>query len=123
MTNGTVELGPIDPEDFERWHEIRRQAFGATNPFDPDVYGRVPADLALGAYVNGVLNAATVVHAYRQTWNGARIPCGGVGGVVVAPEARGRGLARRLLGAHMAAMVDRGQPLAALYPTTASLYR
>lgn len=120
---GTVEIGPIEAEHFERWHDIRRQAFGGTDVFDPAIYHGIPADRVLGAFVDGVLSASTVTHPYRQTWAGAGIPCGGVSGVVVAPEARGRGLARRLIGAQLSEMAERGEVIAALYPTTASLYR
>lgn len=123
MTSQPVEIGPITSADFERWHDIRRQAFGTTETFDPDLYARIPPERVLGAFVGGTLMAATVVHAYRQTWAHTPVPCGGVSGVIVAPEARGRGAARELLRAHLAAMSERGEVLAALYPTTASLYR
>lgn len=123
MTSGTVEIGPISPEHFERWDDIRRQAFGGTDAYDAAFYEAIPADRVRGASVDGVLCAAVVTHSYEQTWGGVAVPCGGLSGVVVAPEARGRGLARRLVQAHLDQMSERGQVVSVLYPTTASLYR
>jgi predicted acetyltransferase len=48
---------------------------------------------------------------------------GGVASVVVHPDARGGGLAHRLLKHLLAVMAERGQPVSALFPTVAPLYR
>lgn len=51
------------------------------------------------------------------------MPCAGVSGVAVAPEARGRGAARRMLAETFARMEPRGDAIACLFPTTSALYR
>jgi len=59
----------------------------------------------------------------RQYWHGRAVPMAGVGGVKVAPEARGRGVGRALMTGLLAAMADQGFALSTLYPATAQVYR
>jgi len=47
----------------------------------------------------------------------------GVGGVKVAPEARGRGVGRAMMTALLREMAERGYALSVLYPATARIYR
>ena len=63
--------------------------------------------------------------AFRMTtWlEGRQIPIGGVASVGVAPEARGRGVARALLRAIDEELRARGAPLALLYPFRHRFYR
>jgi predicted acetyltransferase len=65
----------------------------------------------------------TGVHRFEQWFGGRAVPCGGVAGVMVAPDQRGSGLSRLMLAAAAEATRAHGEPIAALYPTTASLYR
>ncbi|MCB9676908.1 MAG: GNAT family N-acetyltransferase [Alphaproteobacteria bacterium] len=54
---------------------------------------------------------------------GSSIPLHGVAGVFVVPEARGRGLGRRLMEAYVGELAERGIALSALYASTRALYR
>lgn len=107
-------------------HEIRwdlgRQAFGATDPFDPDRPGVEP-ERSVCAYEGDRLAGGVVTIDFSMFWSGAPVPCGGVSGVVVRPEDRGRGLAKAMLRESFDRMAARGEVIAALYPTTATLYR
>lgn len=117
-----VTIESLRPGDAERrWH-AGRQAFGGTAEFDP---GRptLPDDQHVAAYDGDDLLGAMVTLDFVQTWGGAPVPCGGLSGVVVSPEARGLGLAKRMLAESFVRMGRRGQVVSALYPTTASLYR
>lgn len=108
--------------DLEAQHGLARQAFNAQVPYDPEV--PVPsADRIVAGYDGDELVGAVVTLDFDMTWAGQPIPCGGVSGVAVAPEHRGVGIARRLMRESLERMRDRGEVLAALYPTTASLYR
>lgn len=108
--------------DAAAQHALSRQAFNAPYPFDPEM--PVPAsDRIVCAYDGDRLVGAVVTLDFEMTWRGTSIPCGGVSGVAVGPEDRGHGVARRLLVESLGRMRDRGEVLAALYPTTASLYR
>lgn len=109
--------------DAERWHALRRQAFVSTAAFDAAAYATIDPDRAVVAEVDGTMCAVMVTLPFEQTWGWRRVPCGGLSGVTVAPEARGLGLAKEMLRRSLLAMRDRGDAISALYPTTASLYR
>lgn len=112
----------VRPGDGERHHALMRQAFGGTNAYDPD--GPPPdPDQMVCAYDGDRMVGSVLTFDFAMTWGGRAVPCGGVSGVVVAPEARGRGAAQRMLRESFDRMDRRGQVLSALYPTTASLYR
>lgn len=110
------------PGDEARRHALGRQAFGATNPFDPDAPALDP-ERTVCAYAGDLLVGTVITLDFAMTWGGRAVPCGGVSGVVVAPEARGRGAARHMLAESFRRMAERGEVISALYPTTASLYR
>lgn len=112
----------LRPGDEERRHALGRLAFGGTIPYDPDAPTLAP-ERVVAAYDGDRLLGAVVTLDFDQFWGGARLACGGVSGVVVAPEARGRGLVRRMLFESLRRMADRGDVVSALYPTTATLYR
>jgi predicted acetyltransferase len=58
----------------------------------------------------------------RQFYGGVSVPLAGIAGVGVAPEARGRGVAKSMLLRTLAELRET-TPLAALYASTTSLYR
>lgn len=108
--------------DEAQRHDLRRQAFGPTDLFDPDL-AVPPAERTVAAYVDDVLMGTVVALDFTTTWGGAPVPGAGVSGVTVRPEMRGRGLARALLAETFDRMRARGDQVAILYPTTATLYR
>ena len=110
------------PGGRERFHALMRQAFGGTQAFDPDSPATDP-DKIVCAYDGDLLVGSVMTFDFAMTWGGRPVRCGGVSGVTVAPEARGAGAAKRMLDESFDRMDRRGQAVAALYPTTASLYR
>ncbi|MEM7274752.1 MAG: GNAT family N-acetyltransferase [Actinomycetota bacterium] len=113
---------PTD-RDLEPAARLRAQAFQVDpGPVDPD--RPLPSNdrlhvARLGDRIVGTLT----VWPFGQWFGGRSVPMGGVAGVAVAPEARGRGVARRLLTDALAAMRNRGEVISTLYPTTSTLYR
>jgi predicted acetyltransferase len=118
-------MGPDDDSEAEL--DLGHRAFG------PPVRDRdamlaeqrhhVAAGTLLGAWDGDVLVGAARVHDMRQWWGGRALPMGGVGGVKVAPEARGQGIGRALMTELLALMARRGYVLSVLYPATAHIYR
>ncbi len=58
-----------------------------------------------------------------QYFGGRSVPMGGLSGVGVAPDRRGRGLGRTVVSASLLAMHERGDVISSQFPTTASMYR
>jgi predicted acetyltransferase len=58
-----------------------------------------------------------------QYFGGVSVPLLGIAGVAVAPERRGRGLARGMMTAALQQAAESGTSLAGLYASTQSLYR
>jgi predicted acetyltransferase len=85
---------------------------------DPIADGR-----SFGAFDGDRPAGAATFHDMRQWWCGRAVPMAGVARVQVAPEDRGRGVARRLMAALLPEVAERGYPLSALYPATTPLYR
>ena len=120
VSPGSIEL--LGPDDLRPAWELSRLAFGGDPAGSPperpgpyDVYGVRDA--------RGRLVGKAAPQDYSQYWGGRAVPMGGVAGVAVHPDARGSGVASRLL-RHLAdRMVERGQPISALFPTISALYR
>lgn len=116
----TVES--IRDGDHAQRHELARQAFGMTDAFDQQLPVPEP-DRVVCAYDGDRLLGAVVTLDFAMSWAGAPVPCGGLTGVVMGAEARGRGIARALVEESLDRMLGRGEVLSALYPTTSTLYR
>ena len=121
-TASGLSIESIRPGDEPQRHRLRRQAFGATGEHDAEAPTLAP-DQVVCAYDGDRLVGAVVTLDFAMTWGGRAVPCGGVSGVVVGAEARGRGAAQAMLQESLRRMADRGQVVSALYPTTAELYR
>ncbi len=122
MDRTDVEIVSLRDGDWETIWDLGRQAFGETTPFDPELPA-VEADRVVAAYDHDRVMGTVKTIGFEMFWNGGSIACGGVSGVVVRPEDRGRGLAKSMLRESFDRMAARGEVLAALYPTTATLYR
>lgn len=72
---------------------------------------------------NGTV-VATSMRAPMGVWLGGRsVPQVGIAGVAVAPEARGRGLAREVMRRCLLEMAELGEPVSTLYSAMHPLYR
>ena len=117
-----ITVESIRPEsDEDRW-DLGGQAFGGTDAYDATRPSPEP-DRIVAAYDDDRLVGTVASLDFAMTWGDGQVPCAGVSGVVVRPEDRGRGIAKAMLRESFDRMRDRGEVLAALYPTTATLYR
>lgn len=115
-------LRSLRPEDLEQAWELDRYAFNA-----PDERRRLflrwdPARL-VGAFEDGRLVAQAGAIGFGQFFGGRSVPMGGLSSVAVAPDQRGRGLAKRVIRGVLRAMHGRGEVISSLYPATTALYR
>ncbi|MCL2202765.1 MAG: GNAT family N-acetyltransferase [Defluviitaleaceae bacterium] len=75
-----------------------------------------------GAFEKGKLLSALTINPYTLRMNGHEVKMGGIGGVATLPEARGRGLVRKLMGPVFDAMREAGQVYSFLYPFSFAYY-
>lgn len=119
MTDATIRP-QSDAEKAAAW-ELGRLAFGGS-PGEPPAFD--PAMHMHGAFDATGRLVATATDLEHGYWYGGRlVPGAGIAGVVVAPEARGGGLLRPLLGSLLAAARERGALISALFPSTSAPYR
>jgi predicted acetyltransferase len=116
-----VEIRALDPDDLDAVHDLWVRAFGPSSADGGRTRRAIEEGRILGVYDGPRLTATGYYHAFDQWWHGRAVPMGGVGGVCVAPEDRGRGVGRRLAVA-LLDLMD-GRPLSALFPATAPVYR
>jgi predicted acetyltransferase len=76
-----------------------------------------------GMFDADVLAAKANDRAYQSMIGGRPVPTAGVAGVAVAPEYRGRGLARQMMRHLLTGARDRGAVVASLFRTAPALYR
>lgn len=117
-----ITYGVATPDEGEALFALARQAFGNTMPYDPDL-PTAPAERVRVARLNGRPVSKVAVLDMGQFVNGGRVSMAGVTSVTAAAEVTGRGVTKRLLSDALGDAVERGEPIATLFPTTASLYR
>jgi GNAT superfamily N-acetyltransferase len=117
------ELRTLDPDDLAALSDLRALAFGGPRRELTPALLTVPAERTVAAYDGSRLVGTVAVLDFVQWFGGRAVPCGGVAGVTIAPDRRGSGLARALLGEATARMRRGGKVISSLYPTTAALYR
>jgi len=119
------EVRPLTPEDQIPAWKLGSIAFGYHDrPMPEDWKSDIPGRYTLGAFDGaGRLVAKAVDRAQEQWFGGRAVATSGVAGVAVAPELRGKGLARLVLTRLLAAARDRGAAISTLFPTVPFPYR
>lgn len=123
-----MEIRKITPEERIYYTAINEQVFLDGQRWDvraalkapPENKGKSPV---WAAFEKGKMLSAMVVHGYQWRMNGCEASMGGIGGVVTVPEARGRGLVRRLFAPAFDEMHESGQVYSFLYPFHFGYYR
>jgi predicted acetyltransferase len=119
-----VTVRPVADDELEAaWH-LGRIAFGGGATPPSWVLQPMPGWSRLGAFDGrGRLVGKATDLGHEQWWGGRRVPTADVGGVAVAPEARGGGIGRLLLTTLLELGRDRGAAVSALFPTVSAVYR
>jgi predicted acetyltransferase len=117
-----VEIRSLREDELEQAWELDRYAFNSPAAHR-DLFLRWDPSRLVGAFEGGRLVALTGGLGFGQFFGGRSVPMGGLSSVSVAPDRRGRGLARQVIREVLRAMRERGEVISSLYPATTSLYR
>jgi predicted acetyltransferase len=118
-----LELRELTDGDVAEVTLLTRRSFGfpATERPDPD---HLPTGQTNhGAFLGGRLVGQAFDLHDQQWWGGRLLGSADLAGVAVAPEARGRGVARALVGRFLEHARDRGAVVSALFPSISTVYR
>ncbi|MEU0521070.1 GNAT family N-acetyltransferase [Streptosporangium sp. NPDC006007] len=123
-----MQLRDLTLDDLDAVMDNRTRAFGLLSEAEQEVWRRLVVPMLGGGRYLGLVDGPRLVATSRiadftQWWHGRPISMGGVASVTVAPEDRGRGVARTLMQATLDRCADLGHPVSALYPATTPLYR
>ncbi|MFJ2087156.1 enhanced intracellular survival protein Eis [Micromonospora chokoriensis] len=120
----TPHVRELTADDLDAAWDLGRFAFGNTSERAASTRVAVPGLTRYGAFdeAGRLVGKAVDLH-HDQWWSGRAVSAADVAGVAVAPEARGRGVARAMLTALLRGARERGAAVSALYPTVAAPYR
>ena len=125
-TMGPITFGPpCDDADRRRYAALCEYAFWDEPAAEPDiswVTNDGPAIFRLARRDDRIIGGAVVTPA-GQWFGGRCVPSALIGGVAVAPEARGGGIGAALVADYLRAAREAGCAISALYPATYGLYR
>lgn len=128
QTTSSLRTRDLTSDDLDAAFDVRSRSFGPLKPsmrdwWDDIQHESIKERRAIGVFDGQRLLAHAKVRSYQQFWGGRSMPMGGVAGVVVAPDARGRGVGSYLMTAIAHRSRELGDLVSALYPATIPLYR
>jgi predicted acetyltransferase len=119
-----VTIRTATPDDLEPVARLIQRGFTPTPGAAPDLdRPRIDDDRRLVAELDGRLVGHLGAWPLAHWFGGRRVATAGISAVVVAPEARGRGVGTALVRAGLEAARERGEPLSTLFPLTRGIYR
>ncbi|MBY5161123.1 GNAT family N-acetyltransferase [Salsipaludibacter albus] len=120
-----MDVRLLRPDEAHAALQLRVAAFTSAMHVDPDDVADdyVPDDHRLVAVEGDRVVGHAAAWPFGQSFGGRVVPMGGVGGVAVAPDRRGRGIGSALLASLLELMADRGLVVSSLYPSTSAPYR
>ncbi|MGK7950921.1 MAG: enhanced intracellular survival protein Eis [Xenococcaceae cyanobacterium] len=110
-------------QEIDRLGEIIRQCFGSSFSDWERYFNRIGAENFRILRQEDQTSAGLAIYPMGQWFGGKIVPMGGIAAVGVAPEARGKGVARELLTSTIQELYNSQIPISALYPATQTLYR
>ena len=115
-------------DDLDAEIDLRHRAFGPMDGADrqywrDEMLTRIAAGAQYGVWDDGQLIGSARYYRMWQYWHGRPVPMAGVGGVKVAPEARGGGIGRALMTELLGVLARSGFALTVLFPATLRIYR
>jgi predicted acetyltransferase len=120
----TYPIRPIDEAEWPAFSGVLEEAFGWTpHPTQKERYkAETEFDRTLAAFDGDVIAGVTSIFSFTMTVPGAQLPVAGVTSVSVLASHRRRGLLTALMRRQLADIRERGESVAALYASEATIY-
>ena len=118
-----LDVRRAESSDLEEIARTGAWAFGMTTDVATKMLANAGIEHVRVARHGRRLAGSLFVIPMGQWFGGKSVPMLGIAGVAVAPEERGRGIARSLMRATLVEARANGIALSALYPATLTLYR
>ena len=119
----SVSMRSLDGDAWPALLPVLAQSFNAPEPGWGLFRARVGEDRFRVAHEGDRVVGGYAVYALGQRWWGRDVPLGGVAGVGVVPDARGRGVAKAMMLDALRWMRESGVPVVGLYPASWQVYR
>ncbi|HEX4516373.1 MAG TPA: GNAT family N-acetyltransferase, partial [Polyangiaceae bacterium] len=117
-----TDLRTPEPEQRLALERILQMSFALPSLSWATFFERVGHDRLRVVVENGNVVGGLAAYRLAQFFGGASVPVAGFAGVGIAPDARGRGLAKSMMLRTMGELRE-SSPLGGLYASTTTLYR
>ena len=120
----SITTGPVKAEEFDEWFATMGVAFATDTSPEQLVRAkrRHRLERSMTARDGDKLVATFGSFPFETTVPGGQLPTSGVTGVAILPTHRRRGIIRRLMVEHFSDCLQRGEPLATLWASEATIY-
>jgi predicted acetyltransferase len=120
------QIRPVDEGEFPELVRVMSAAFGSVPTAEEVADDRLVGELdrSLAVFEDGQITAVAGAYTFELTAPGpVQVPAAGVTWVGVLPTHRRRGLLTRLMARQLADVAERGEPVAILTASEATIYR
>jgi predicted acetyltransferase len=118
----SLNVRPLREEEQDLARDLHRRAFNIPLA-EVQRFPTPPIEDRRVVDEDGRLVGVLRLHRFGQFFGGQRVPSIGIGGVAVAPEARGHRVGERLVVETLREMRANGFAISSLYPATVPMYR
>ncbi|MCI0346321.1 MAG: GNAT family N-acetyltransferase, partial [Chloroflexi bacterium] len=122
MTEPTLIVRAMREDEREIVRALHRRSFNVPAALHAKL-PQPPAESLRVAEEDGAITGALRFHLIAHFFGGRSVPAAGIGGVVVAAEARGRRVAERMVVSTLRELREQGVVVSTLYPATVPVYR
>ena len=124
--SGAYPIRPISESEFAAFYAVIEHAFNSTYPTEPELQHDLAVfefDRSLAVFDGPHMVGTAAAFTFRMTVPGGAVAMGGVTAVGVLPSHRRRGILSGLMRRLLAEGRERGEAVAALFASEASIYR
>jgi predicted acetyltransferase len=117
-----VVFRAIEPDEYPDLVRTMGLAFGFDPPEDDHFRHLLPLERTVVGFDGPTMVSTAAAFSLDMTVPGGTVPCGGTTVVSVTPSHRRRGLLRGMMRTHLDEVLEREEPIAALWASDSAIY-